>query len=256
MRDTSAGSSAGTRTATGTASTPGQRAAAWAVHAYTATGSVFGLLFVVAAVEGRLREAFAWSFCAMIVDASDGTLARRFAVKEHVPEFDGALLDNVIDYLTYVFAPLVLLQQNGYLPDGATGLAVAALPLLASCYQFCRTDAKTDDHLFWGFPSYWNVVAFYLVVLSAGPTATTTVLVVCSVLVFVPVGYLYPSRTTSFRRSSVLLGLLWAAASVLLVVQLPDPSLPLAYASLLYVVYYVAISLVLTVRRGGEPGRR
>lgn len=232
-----------------TRSTPTQRAAAWAVHAYTATGSVFGLLFVLAAVEGRLREAFVWSFCAMVVDATDGTLARRYAVKEHVPEFDGALLDNVLDYLTYVFAPVVLLQQNGYLPDGAAGLAVAALPLLASCYQFCRTDAKTDDHLFWGFPSYWNVVALYAVLLDLGAVTTTVVVVVFSVLVFVPIGYLYPSRTPSFQRSSLLLGALWALACIVLVAQLPDPSRLLAQASLLYVLYYLAVSLVLTARR-------
>ena len=230
-------------------STTAQRTAAWAVHAYTALGSVAGLLFVLAAVEGELREAFVWSFVAMLVDASDGTLARRFDVKRHVPEFDGALLDNIIDYLTYVFAPIVLLQQNGYLPDGTPGLVVAALPLLASCYQFCRTDAKTDDHLFWGFPSYWNVLAFYAVVLDQSVVTTTVVLLLATVLVFVPIGYLYPSRTTSFRRSGNVLGVLWAVASLVLLVQLPDPSRPLALASLLYVVYYVAVSLLLTARR-------
>ena len=234
---------------TATRSTASQRTAAWAVHAYTATGSVFGLLFVVAAADGRVRTAFAWCLCAMVVDATDGTLARRFAVKEHLPTFDGALLDNILDYLTYVFAPVVLLQQNGYLPDGAAGLAVAALPLLSSCYQFCRTDAKTEDHLFWGFPSYWNIVALYAVVLGFGPVTATAVLLVCSVLVFVPIGYLYPSRTTSFRRSSLLLGAVWALACVVLVAQLPDPSPLLAAASLLYVAYYFAVSLVLTARR-------
>ncbi len=236
-----------------TPSTTSQRAAAWAVHAYTALGSVAGLLFVLAAVDGDLREAFVWSFVAMVVDATDGTLARRADVKRHVPEFDGALLDNILDYLTYVFAPVVLLQQNGYLPDGVPGLVVASLPLMASSYQFCRTDAKTDDHLFWGFPSYWNVVAFYAVVLDQSVVTTTIVLVVCTVLVFVPIGYLYPSRTTSFRRSGNLLGALWALAGVVLLLQLPDASQPLAYASLLYVVYYVAVSLVLTARRRRAP---
>ncbi len=94
-------------------------------------------------------------------------LARRFRVKETIPWFDGALLDNIVDYLTYVFAPVVLLWTTDYLPDGALGWVVAALPLLASSYQFCRVDAKTDDHFFLGFPSYWNVVAFYAIVLDA-----------------------------------------------------------------------------------------
>ncbi len=225
------------------------RAAAWAVHLYTATGSLFALLFLIAAVDGRLREAFLWSVAAMVVDASDGTLARRARVKERLPEFDGALLDNILDYMTYVFVPVVLLQQNGFLPAGVPGLLVAALPLLASCYQFCRTDAKTDDHLFWGFPSYWNVVALYVVVLDVRPAVTSVVLGVLTVLVFVPIGYLYPSRATAFRRSGLLLGVLWALASLVLVVQLPHPSHPLALVTLLYVVYYLGVSLVLTARR-------
>ncbi|MCW2608714.1 MAG: CDP-diacylglycerol-cholineO-phosphatidyl transferase [Frankiales bacterium] len=232
-----------------THSSTGQRAAGWAVHAYTATGSVFALLFVIAAVDGDLKEAFVWSTAAMVVDGTDGTLARRFDVKRHVPEFDGALLDNIVDYLTYVFAPLVLLQQNGFLPRGTAGLVVASLPLLASCYQFCRTDAKTDDHLFLGFPSYWNVVAFYVVVLELGRTTTTVVLLVLTVLVFVPIGYLYPSRATSSRGLHNALAALWGLSTIVLLVQLPDPSRPLALASLLYVPYYLAVSLLLTARR-------
>jgi phosphatidylcholine synthase len=96
-------------------------------------------------------------------------LARRYGVKERLPWFDGALLDNIVDYLTYVFAPMVLLLQSGYLPDGNAGTVIAALPLVASSYQFCRVDAKTDDHFFLGFPSYWNVVAFYAIAMDLTP---------------------------------------------------------------------------------------
>ena len=111
-----------------------------------------------------------WLFlAAMVVDGTDGMLARRLPGQgAWCREFDGALLDNIVDYLTYAFAPMVLLWATGYLPDGAWGGVVAALPLVASCYQFCRTDAKTDDHFFLGFPSYWNIVAFYVVVFDLG----------------------------------------------------------------------------------------
>ena len=91
-------------------------------------------------------------------------LARRFRVKETIPWFDGARIDDIVDYLTYVFAPIVLLWTTGS-SRRALGWVLAALPLLASSYQFCRVDAKTADHFFLGFPSYWNVVAFYAIVL-------------------------------------------------------------------------------------------
>jgi phosphatidylcholine synthase len=233
------------------------RLAAAGVHVYTAAGSVLGFLIVLAAVDGRVVTALWLGLVAMIVDGTDGMLARRLRVKETIPWFDGARLDDIVDYLTYVFAPVVLLWSIGALPAGPLGWVVAALPLMASCYQFCRVDAKTDDHTFLGFPSYWNVVAFYAVVLDLGQTAVATILVVCSLLVFVPVRYLYPSRTLALRALSLALTAVWFGTYALLLVQLPEPHPVVIALSLAYVGYYVAVSGWLTAaaarrRRKGE----
>jgi phosphatidylcholine synthase len=231
------------------------------VHVYTALGSVLGLLIVVAAVEGRVVPALWLGLVAMVVDGTDGMLARRLRVKQLIPWFDGARLDDIVDYLTYVFAPVVLLWATGALPDGPGGWVLAALPLLASCYQFCRVDAKTEDHTFLGFPSYWNVVAFYVVVLDLGRPAVAALLVVCSVLVFVPVRYLYPSRTPALRTLSLVLTAVWFGTYGLLLVQHPDPHPAVVAASLAYLGYYVAVSGWLTARaahrrqRDGGAGR-
>ena len=150
-------------------------------------------------------------------------LARRYGVKERLPWFDGALLDNIVDYLTYVFAPMVLLLQSGYLPDGTAGTVMAALPLVASSYQFCRVDAKTDDHFFLGFPSYWNVVAFYAIAMDLTPAVVSTVIVVCSALVLVPVGYIYPSRMTVLRTPTLVFSAVWLVLYGVIVAQLPSP---------------------------------
>ena len=136
------------------------------MHLYTACGTVLALLIVLAAIDGDVVRALWLGLAALVIDGTDGLLARWLRVKERIPWFDGARLDDIVDYLTYVFAPVVLLWTAGYLPSGGWGMTLAALPLLASSYQFCRTDAKTDDHFFLGFPSYWNVVAFYAVVLN------------------------------------------------------------------------------------------
>ena len=173
-------------------------------------------------------------------------IARRLRVKETIPWFDGARLDDIVDYLTYAFAPIVLLWTGHYLPHGAMGAVLAALPLLASSYQFCRVDAKTDDHFFLGFPSYWNVVAFYVVVLGLGPTATGIILLVCSILVFVPVKYVYPSRTKAFRSMNLLTTAIWLAAYALLLAQMPKPNPLVVAVSLAYLLYYGALSLYLT----------
>ena len=234
------------------------RLAGAAVHLYTASGSVLGLLIVLAAFDGDAVAALWLGLVALVVDGTDGMLARRLRVKETIPWFDGARLDDIVDYLTYAFAPVVLLWTTGLLPGGAVGWVVAALPLLASSYQFCRVDAKTEDHAFLGFPSYWNVVAFYAVVLDLAPAVVATVLVVCSVLVFVPVRYLYPSRTTALRGLSLVLTAVWLVTYAVLLVQVPDPAPVVVALSLAYLVYYVAVSLWLTARsarrrRGERP---
>ncbi|WP_448616828.1 CDP-alcohol phosphatidyltransferase family protein [Modestobacter sp. URMC 112] len=224
------------------------RLAGAAVHVYTASGSVLGLLIVLAAFDGNAVAALWIGLAALVVDGTDGMLARRFRVKETIPWFDGARLDDIVDYLTYVFAPVVLLWTTGALPDGPPGWVLAALPLLASSYQFCRVDAKTDDHTFLGFPSYWNVLAFYVVVLDLGRPVTAALLVVCSALVFVPVRYLYPSRTQLLRTLSLVLTAVWIGTYALLLVQYPDPHPLVVALSLGYVGYYVAVSLHLTQR--------
>ncbi|UUZ60368.1 CDP-alcohol phosphatidyltransferase family protein [Nocardioides sp. B-3] len=170
-------------------------------------------------------------------------------MKRHVPWFDGALLDNIVDYITYAFMPMVLLWSAGYLGDGTSATVLAVVPLVASVYQFCRVDAKTDDHLFLGFPSYWNIAAFYVVVLDLAPGAVTAVLLICAVLVFVPIGYVYPSRTTTLQVPTLALTVLWLASYAVLLAQFPDPSPIWLAISLAYVAYYVALSLYLTTRR-------
>jgi phosphatidylcholine synthase len=230
---------------------PWLRAAA--VHVYTATGAVLALLIVMAAIEGDAARALWLGLAALVIDGTDGMLARRFRVKERIPWFDGATLDNIVDYLTYVFAPVVLLLQGGYLPAGGTGTLVAAIPLVASAYQFCRVDAKadpgTDDHFFRGFPSYWNVVAFYAIALDLDPGVVSATVLVCALLVPVPIGYLYPSRTRDFRPLTLALSAVWLAAYAVIVAQLPDPHPFWLALSLGYIGYYVGLSLLLEARR-------
>src|SRR4028118_107217 len=194
------------------------------VHLYTASGAVLALLMLVAAFQNEAVKALWLMFFSLLIDSTDGLLARRFRVSEALPFFDGALLDNIVDYMTYVFAPMVLLWSEGYLPEGNAGIVLAALPLLASSYQFCRVDAKTEDHYFLGFPSYFNVVAFYAIVFEPGPLMLAAVLVACAFLVFVPIRYVYPTRTVAFRGLSLTLTTLWAARHAVLLLQMPPPA--------------------------------
>ena len=218
------------------------------VHLYTASGAVLALLMLVAASQGEVVKALWLMFISLLIDSTDGLLARRFRVSEALPFFDGALLDNIVDYMTYVFAPMVLLWSGGYLPEGNAGIVLASLPLLASSYQFCRVDAKTDDHFFLGFPSYFNVVAFYAIVFESSPGTLAAVLVLCSFLVFVPIRYVYPTRTVIFRRVSLTLTALWLVSYAAILWRMPDPAPSILFFSVLYLFYYFGLSLYLSAK--------
>lgn len=224
------------------------KAAAALVHVFTALGAALAMLMVHFAYLGQVRTVLWLFLAAMFIDGTDGFLARRMRVKEVLPGFDGALLDNIVDFITYAFAPMLLLWANGYLPAGVWGAVVAIVPVLASTYQFSRSDAKTDDHFFLGFPSYWNVVAFYVIVVDLAVAVTSVLLLVLTVLVFVPVKYLYPSRTATWWTANVALAGLWLVLYAVITWQYPSPSPVLIWVSLGYVAYYVAVSLWLTVR--------
>ena len=221
---------------------------AWCVHAYTASGAVMGLAGVMAVVAGDYRLAFVWMFVATFVDGTDGVLARAARVKERTPGFDGARLDDIVDYLTFVFLPAFLLVHAGFFPPQAA-VAVAAAMLLASAYGFASIDAKTADNYFTGFPSYWNIVALYIAVLGLPAWANAAMVLAFAALVFVRIGYVYPTRTPVLRRTTLALMAAWGVMLLAIIWWMPAPPRVLVLASLIFPVYYMVLSFVLHARR-------
>jgi phosphatidylcholine synthase len=169
-----------------------------------------------------------------------------------LPFVDGSRLDDIVDYFTWVIVPAFFVIQTGLVP-AATAVWVASAMLIASGYGFSQTAAKTPDHFFTGFPSYWNVVVFYLYVLGWPPMLNAAVLVAFAVLVFVPIRYAYPSRMTELQLPTVVLGLVWGAAVLWALANFDrDPKTVLEW-SLLYPAYYIAISLYQHARRPTRP---
>jgi phosphatidylcholine synthase len=224
------------------------RSSAWLVHLYTATGTVAAFLGILAAFDGRYRESFLWMIAATVVDATDGVLARRARVKQALPGFDGARLDDIVDYLTFVFLPVIVVYRAGLLPAG-WGEAVASIVLLSSAYGFAAADAKTSDYFFTGFPSYWNIVVLYLYVAALPPAVNAAILVGLSALVFVRVGYVYPSRTPVLRAFTIGSGAIWGLLLLAIVLALPVRRTDLLTLSLIYPAYYTVLSLALQRRR-------
>jgi phosphatidylcholine synthase len=207
-------------------------------------GALAALAATLDVFAGAFRPAFLWLCLATVIDTTDGWLARALRVKERLPGFDGAKLDDIVDYLTYVFVPVLLMLEAGLLPAG-WGMAVGAAVLLASAYGFSQSEAKvkTGDYFFTGFPSYWNIVALYLYVWRLEPALAATLLLTFAVLVFVPIRYIYPSRTVTLRRTTLALGATWGLLMVAAVFRLPDGAEPWLSLSLVFPIYYTALSL-------------
>ena len=220
----------------------------WIAHLYTATGAVIALLATGVTFAHNFRAAFIYLVIATFVDATDGVLARALKVKERLPGFDGAKLDDIVDYLTYVFVPVLIVWQAALVP---VAFPVCAAMLLSSAYGFAQSDAKvkSGDHFFTGFPSYWNIIVVYLFILGLPPMVNALVLLVLALLVFVPIRYIYPSRTTTLKVPTLVLGSLWAALFAWMIWRLPAVDGPWAMISLVFPVYYVVLSLWLHSRR-------
>lgn len=221
---------------------------AWLVHFYTASGAVLAFLATLATFEDAFRTAFILLIASTIVDATDGLAARWARVKEVTPGFDGARLDDIVDYLTFVFVPLLILYRADHLPAG-WGLAVCAAVLLSSGYGFASLDAKTDDYFFTGFPSYWNIVALYVHAARTPPVFNGVLLLVLVAFVFVRIGWIYPSRTPVLLGLTNVLGAIWAVMMLAVTYLLPEVPGWLLIVSLFFPVYYIVLSLWLNARR-------
>ena len=218
------------------------------MHLYTALGAVAGLVSIDYAARGDFRASFIAMAVATAIDSSDGPLARLLEVRRHIPHFDGALLDNIVDYLTYVLAPVFLMLRAQIIEPGLSGYIVGGLVMVASGYGFCHVEAKTDDHYFRGFPSYWNLVAFYLYCLDLGTLAGTLIVALFAVMVFVPIKYIYPNRTGPLRAVTLTLAIVWGVVTLALLAALPAKHPAVLAVSLSFIAYYLVASFILHAR--------
>jgi len=225
----------------------------WIAHFYTATGAVIALLATGMTFAHNFRAVFIYMVVATFVDSTDGYLARVLKVKERLPNFDGAKLDDIIDYLMYVFVPALVVWQADLVPSA---FPICAAIVLSSAYGFAQADAKitTADYFFTGFPSYWNIVVVYLYVLQLSQRTNAIILATLAVLVFVPIRYIYPSRTIVLKWPTLALGTLWAIVFTWMIWRLPAVDGPWTMISMVFPFYYVGLSLWL--QAGGRAGKR
>lgn len=181
---------------------------ALSVHLLTATGAVFAMLAMLAAADEKWSLMFLWLVVAFAVDGIDGPLARKYDVKMHAAQFDGVLLDLIIDYLTYVFIPAFALFKSGLLPGWTGWFAIIVITFTSAMY-FADTRMKTKDNSFSGFPGCWNMLILVLFALEPGFWIILALVTALSVTMFVPLKFIHPVRTVRWRMVSLPIATAW-----------------------------------------------
>lgn len=219
------------------------RIRAWLVHLYTSLGLICALGALVSIVNGNARATFIYFGISLFIDATDGTMARKFNVKLWASNFDGRKLDDITDYLTYAFLPIFFVYKfqmvNGW------GVYALGFVLIAAAYGFCQCGAKTSDGYFTGFPNFWNLVVFYLFIFKISPLINVWILLILALLIFVPVKYVSYSTRNVFKLNAFM-SLLYGIVLGVIVADLHQPPFWLVWGSLVFPLYYVGISVFMT----------
>jgi len=224
----------------------GRRVMRMTVNLITCLGAGIATYSIIVAFQGNIRIAWFWIALTVLIDAVDGTLIRSFRLKTLCPSFDGERLDEYADLVMFVIAPVLIMFANGQLPANLMGILTIIAVVGGSCLQFSYQDAKTST-AFWGFPAYWNIVYFYAWALGASPESVIWLSWVLTICLFLPIPFVYPSRTPHLRGFTLIMGCLWG---VVLLWFLWNPGLDAiwVYGSMAYPIYYIFISVILYPR--------
>ena len=196
----------------------GVKYAGFAIHLFTGLGAVCALLAVEGILAGEWTKVFLWLGVAFLIDGVDGPIARAVDVQAELPRFSGEHIDLVIDYLTYVFIPALVLLAANRLPE-QFGYVFSALILLTSLFHFSDVESKANDQAFVGFPAIWNILAFYVFALDLSQVTTAVLIMLASFATFLPLHWVHPIRVTLFRPVTLTFTAAWALAAIFTVLS-------------------------------------
>jgi phosphatidylcholine synthase len=220
----------------------------WAVHLLTASGAAIALVAAVAAVNADWQLVFLCLGVALVVDGVDGPIARRLSASERVPWFDGAVLDLVIDYTTYVLVPAMVLSMSGLVEQPFATAAGIVIAVVGALY-FADTRMKTPEQAFRGFPAVWNAVVFQLMVYKFPPAVTLAIVAVFAVLTFLPVEFVHPLRVKRLRPLTFVMAVAWGVLAILCLVDNLNPSAAVLTAFTVVNIYFALIGIFLQLTR-------
>jgi phosphatidylcholine synthase len=218
----------------------GQNAGRFAIHILTASGAALAFLALLAAVDGAWPAMFLWLGIALIVDAIDGPLARRFQIASTLPRWSGDTLDLVVDFVTYVFVPAFAIANSGLLPELLAPAAGIAIVVTGAIY-FADRHMKMPGNYFRGFPAIWNTAAFYLLLLRPAPAWSAVAVAALTVATFLPFPFIHPLRVERLRPVTIALLVVWAVLALIALAREMAPGSWITVALCAIAIYVVGL---------------
>lgn len=218
------------------------------MHLFTISGVLLSFLALVASIERNLELVFFFLALALFIDGVDGSLARMVNVKKHTPTISGENLDNIIDYLNYVFVPVFVIYWLDFVPAG-TEIISAFIILVVSCYTFANSNVKTSDFYFSGFPALWNIVILYFYILDTDPFVNFLTICFLAIFTFIPIKYLHPFRVKRFRQLSLSVLAIWMITTVLILYfrELNENLIKIAFTFwIISNIYFILLTIIRT----------
>ncbi len=220
-----------------------ERARAFTVHIFTATGAALAFLALILATGGHWAAMFLCLGLALVVDGADGPIARAFDVQNVLPRWSGDTLDLVVDFTTYVFVPAYAIAASGLLPQ-ILAIPAGIVVVISGALYFADREMKTNDNYFRGFPAVWNLAAFYLYLLEPPEWAAAIAVAVLAGLSFTPIRFLHPLRVQHWRSFNIVLLAVWAVLAFVALIQDLSPGLYVTLPLSLIAVYFFAVGLL------------
>ena len=221
-----------------------QKILAWSVHLFTASGLVAGFMALLATHEHDLRQAMFWLILAFIIDGVDGTLARRFRVKEVLPYMDGKTIDYVVDFFNFAIVPAYMFYVSGLVPS-AWSLPLTSIILLVSAVYYGKTGMVSEDNYFIGFPVLWNIVVYFLIFIFAWPAwLNAFTIIFFAIAHFVPLKYIYPSQAQRWQLASSIIAALFFILMCITVYYYPERHFWLSTLSVLAWFYFATLTFL------------
>jgi len=220
-----------------------ERARAFTVHIFTATGAALAFLALILATGGHWAAMFLCLGLALVVDGVDGPIARTFDVENVLPRWSGDTLDLVVDFTTYVFVPAYAIAASGLLPP-VVAIPAGIIVVISGALYFADREMKTKDNYFRGFPAVWNLAAFYLYLLEPPEWAAVVAVAVLAGLSFAPIKFLHPLRVQHWRTFNIALLAMWAALALVAIIQDLSPGLYVTLPLSIIAIYFFAVGLL------------